>query len=458
MQKNNILVFSTLAEYQTEFWLEIAKYLHSKGERIIFLSFDDKSSLMLEEEDFKQFNIPLLAKKYKNDLDIIETFNHYNVTNIQQWINHERVTFNIFDSQELMAKFSVYLNAVNEVISEIKKEGRPIVIQEFGGFLSVISIYIITLHHQFKNWFIEPSFFRGKLFYNLNTFASTNIQDIPTESSLEVKKYLTETITSRSIVIPKKDIHQYNTALIKVANFKNFKKLIIKIFNKHILRRHQEFGYILRYVTMHLSQAFNSICLRKYYLKKDLKKAPKYVYFPLHVPGDAALTLRSPKYLDQISLIEYLARNLPIEVNLFIKEHPAQIGAIQRKQIISLLRQYDNLKLIHPSKNNFELLENASCVISINSKSGAEAIALGKKVIVLGDAFYSDSHLVTFLNDLSIFNETIKNLLADINKSKSSDIENYFQAIWDKSSNGELYDLSSENIKNFSHDLLKRVI
>ena len=58
----------------------------------------------------------------------------------------------------------------------------------------------------------------------------------------------------------------------------------------------------------------NSKFLASHYT--NFSKANKFIYFPLHVPNDVSLTLRSPEYLDQLSLVEFIARNVPKLIHL----------------------------------------------------------------------------------------------------------------------------------------------
>ena len=106
-----------------------------------------------------------------------------------------------------------------------------------------------------------------------------------------------------------------------------------------------------------------------------MPKLGRFVYYPLHVPGDgfnsSMLAVR-----DQLGLIDYLLRNLPGEHKLAIKEHPAMVGAIDASRLKTLLNRYDNLALINPAENNFDVLDR--CRGFGKLKSGAEAILLGK--------------------------------------------------------------------------------
>ena len=164
----------------------------------------------------------------------------------------------------------------------------------------------------------------------------------------------------------------------------------------------------------------------------------RFVYFPLHVPADMALTIRSPGYLDQIALIDYLLRVMPLSHTLVIKEHPAQIGAIPAARMQQLLKRYDNLKVLPPKTNNYAVLADADAVVSVNSKSGAEALLLGKSVVVLGDAFYTTCPLVLRADRRSDLSGRLSEALARP-KADTRQVAAYFQTAWDLSFPGELY-------------------
>src|SRR3546814_6138603 len=90
------------------------------------------------------------------------------------------------------------------------------------------------------------------------------------------------------------------------------------------LGKYQGFGCIFQRVATKPQMLCNSLRLRKQYT--ELGHLSNFVYFPLHGPGDMALTMRSPEYLDQLSLIEQILRAVPANCNVAIKEHPAMIG------------------------------------------------------------------------------------------------------------------------------------
>jgi hypothetical protein len=257
--------------------------------------------------------------------------------------------------------------------------------------------------------------------------------------------------SSYAIVVPVKDKHHYNTVVHKIVNMKNIRRFLVKMVDKYILQKRQEFGYIFGHVNNHLMMLFNSVRLRNSYT--SLSDLNGFIYYPLHVPGDMALTIRSPEYLDQLALIDYLARVIPHNSKIAIKEHPAMIGAINSSGLRKLLRRHDNVVLIEPAENNFKIMQRCKGVISVNSKSGAEAVLLGKPVLVLGDAFYRNAPLVTPIDSLSEAGRGM-HIFSDSCEIDKTAIEEYFQSVWDVTFPGELYVSDQKNVGIFCDSML----
>lgn len=429
--------------------------LQRLGHEVAFVSYDDRSTEMLRKDGFTVFSLSdEPTPEDVSDAAIDATALRYGLSDLNFWFSHERVAFGLRDSSVLRNKLLRALSLTSRACAEWAPAGNAVLIQELGGFLSVVGSYFAARQHGLDNWFIEPAFFRGRLFFLKNSFAALRVQGVATASvSGEVRNYLAQTLESGEIVVPKKDHHQYTTAFSKVVNFRNLRRLAEKLIDKYIHGKHHEFGYIGRHVAVHGRMLLNSLRMEGHYT--PLAGMRKFVYYPLHVPADMALTLRSPQYLDQLALIDYLARIIPHSYRIAIKEHPAMIGAINAGKLQELLRRHDNIVLLPPSTNNYKVLHAADAVISVNSKSGAEAILIGKPVFVLGDAFYSDAPMVTFVKNPT---ELPQILCAKIGKNgqihDKESIDRYFEAIWRHCHQGELYITDSDNIERFSRSLI----
>lgn len=134
------------------------------------------------------------------------------------------------------------------------------------------------------------------------------------------------------------------------------------------------------------------------------------------------------------------------------------VGAIDAQRVIELLKRHDNLRLLPPSTNNYAVLRAAGAVVSINSKSGAEAALLGKPVIVLGDAFYRDSTLVQRIDRLQDLPSAVSTgLTRGATPVRQNDIEAYFADVWQQCVSGELYVPEAENVRAFTQGLLQAI-
>jgi hypothetical protein len=193
--------------------------------------------------------------------------------------------------------------------------------------------------------------------------------------------------------------------------------------------------------------------LRKLY--RPMPDGP-FLYYPLHVPADMALTLRSPEYLDQVATIDFLLRTIPDTHVLVVKEHPAQIGAIPAGRLFELARRFDNFILLPPQTNNYTVLGRADAIVSVNSKSGAEAVLLGKPVVVMGDAFYRSCPLVFAAHRLADVPQRLRDALA-APPFDPADTAPYFETAWRQSFPGELYISDPKQLDTFATSLLSAI-
>jgi len=294
------------------------------------------------------------------------------------------------------------------------------------------------------------------LFFLKDSFAAMRIDHVPGEVvPAEVARYLDDTVAHSAIVVPMKDSHQYTTARKKVINWRNARRLAKKLVDKHVLRKRQEFGHIANHVSTHVRMLRNSRRLKACYTL--LREGWRYVYYPLHVPGDMALTVRTPHLLNQLALIDYICRAVPHTHFVAIKEHPAMIGAVDATHLNELLERYDNLILLPPTINNYEVMAKADAIVSVNSKSGAEAGLIGRPVLVLGDAFYRGAPFAVAVDCLQELPDRLRKVLAVpgthcVNKEA---VHEYFARVWRHTHPGELYVSEPGNVSVFVRSLLE---
>ncbi|HZQ74401.1 MAG TPA: hypothetical protein VFB08_15890 [Burkholderiales bacterium] len=451
------VLLTTLARYQTVFWIPVGERLRALGLEPAFLTFDDPSDALIRAAGLKSFNAFDLGAAGSANPAAVER----ELADVLGWtlplaVSHERITFGLRDTRMLAGKLSMHRLAAGRALEALQSGGdRVTVVQELGGFLSVIGTFLAARQSGIANFFLEPSFFRGRFFATANSFAAPRPGAMARDGAPEPEalRQLELARASRAIVIPAKDRHHYTMALRKVANAANARRLLEKLYEKYGRRQRHEFGHLRSHVSAHLRMVANSSRLRRRY--SEPPRGRPYVYYPLHVPADVALTLRSPQYLDQLALVDFLARTLPASHLLAIKEHPAQVGALDAGRLRALLERYDNLVLLPPSKNNYDVLAGCDLVVSINSKAGAEALLVGKPVLVLGDAFYTESGLVTRVRGLAELPGVIGQALANPPAPAPAEVERFFSAVWKSTLPGELYSAQDNNAAVFAGSLAK---
>lgn len=452
MPSRPAFIITTLAEYQTLFWVKVARALSDKGIDPHFISFDDRSSEMIAEAGF-----PVVSANGAEQVSADEIggiFARVGLDRLSFWTSHERLTFGRTDTEAMHEKLARSILCAERAIEVARRNHSEIImLQEVGGFLSVIGSYFGARASGIDNWFIEPSFFRGRMMLRRNTFAAARVESSDCPSDENLKTYLDQTLRNSSIVIPKKDAHLYRSALTKVMNKKNLARLTEKVRDKYFLGKKQEFGYIGRQIAVHLRMIGNSRRLKSHYTK--LEGLGPFVYYPLHVPGDMALTFRSPEYLDQIALIDFLSRMLPDGYKLALKEHPAMVGAVPARALRDLLKRYDNIVLLTPTTNSYAVMGKASCIVTVNSKSGAEAGLLGKPVLVLGDAFYRHAPFAIPVDRLRDLPEALQAALTGIPRNMRAPAhEEWFACLWEQSLPGDLYVNDAAAVDEFARSLL----
>ncbi|MCP9451739.1 MAG: hypothetical protein NNA23_03535 [Nitrospira sp.] len=450
-KEKTAIVFATLAMNQTLFFEAVGEALEDVGWRVAFLCFHERSHEYLTMRGKRSFNMFDFHTERREGVDL----SIYKWPSLRFILSHEMAAFESYDSARLEAKLCSYLKACETVLEELCAETSTevIVVQELGGFLSNVACFYVARRRGIDNFFVEPSFFRGRVFFVRNGFGACRVPG-PFSQVIrpEVTQYLADTIARQRAVIPVKDMRHYRGPFEKLTDAHNLRRLIEKFVDKHLLGKQEEFSHLSGHVMRHLRMWRNAQEFSRYYHPIP-HPGQRFVYYPLHVPADVALTFRSPQYLDQYTLIDYLARSLPAGYLLLIKEHPALIGAADRRRMRELLVRCDNVRLLDPRINNYEVLSRADAVVTVNSKSGAEALLLGRPVIVLGDAFYTDCALVRKLDSLLALPEILREILNAPPQLDPFNIHRYFQDVWEVSYPGELYDVSKDNVLLFAQSL-----
>jgi capsular polysaccharide export protein len=121
----------------------------------------------------------------------------------------------------------------------------------------------------------------------------------------------------------------------------------------------------------------------------------RYIFAPFQVDTDTQILLQSPWIKDMRRFFRILVRVFKQlddpQLHLIFKEHPSS-----ESEYPDLHRAASNEARIHIVNNRLtqDLIENAECVVTINSGVGIESLLFDRPVIVAGRAFYNIPDLV----------------------------------------------------------------
>ena len=274
-----------------------------------------------------------------------------------------------------------------------------ILTQYIGENISNLLLYKIGKKMNIKTIMPVPMFIHNKIILSDNIVGSEIID--------EYKKII-ENFEDAS--------NEFTENYIKKENFSQTLK-IQSTYNPNILNSSQKINHYKKRIFTNLEpiyknkgksqikllknkfQQYFEIRKREEFLNSNsIKKIEddNYILFPMQSMPEAKVLTISPFYSNQITLIENIAKSIPINTILYVKEHPIQKTKLWRsvefyKKIIAI----PNVKLIHPSVNSQELIANTKAVILISGGTGFEAIFHKKPVILFSDEIYEELSTVT---------------------------------------------------------------
>ena len=166
---------------------------------------------------------------------------------------------------------------------------------------------------------------------------------------------------------------------------------------------------------------------------KNVNFEKKYIYFALGLEPEGPTLISTPFYTNQIEVIRSMAKSIPVDYQLYVKEHPMQtLSAWRNIEYYREILELPNVKLIHPSVNNEKLLKNCSLAVTVVGTPALEAAIYKKPSIVYGEVIFSmlpSVHKVKNIEDLpSLVRKAINTQVNsnDLNKFVNIVLDNSF--------------------------------
>ena len=207
----------------------------------------------------------------------------------------------------------------------------------------------------------------------------------PSKHALELYKNLMDEIESPdyfdSIVHKKPKINIF--LFFKIIIFRPFSKVIKSIASSIKHKKFQNLGSIF---IGKLHEGVQYITVFKSRFGKVLPKSQKYLLFPLHLNPEYSTLVQGGLLQDQLVIIELLAKSIPSDWIVYVKEHPATIMAkLRPRNFYKKINDIPNVEIAPIDSDVHTIISNSEMVVILTGTSGWEAILRGIPVIAFSD-------------------------------------------------------------------------
>ena len=169
---------------------------------------------------------------------------------------------------------------------------------------------------------------------------------------------------------------------------------MLKNENENIKTHYNYFGRTKFRVALFMLKSNLKKMYRNKFINKNLMnqipKEIKTAYFPLGVDMERNLLISAPFFTNQFEIIRHIAKSLPPDMTLVVKETPAQVSREWRPtSYYKEIQNIPNVILMHPNFASEEIMKQAEIVFTVNGSSGIEALFFKKPSVVFSDTIYS---------------------------------------------------------------------
>jgi len=436
----------------------IAKQLQNYNDLKLYAIFDvdDKAKKFFQQqkivkyEKFWYFMDFIKKTNSSPDLEYLKTFEQkYNI-NLWSIIYSDREFYNQYNNY--------YKFHYDEILSIVEQECKffEMVIEEIKP--QFLSIFMTVSHyHELLASICKANGIRILMLGSArfgNRMMISQEGGILDKDALTMNVQTTRTLDELNNYLKKfdsaKEGADYRRISFEENAWQRYKPLINFFFSKrskNFVNRYYNFGRTRKKVLWIKFSNFIKKKYRNHFINKNFKteinNKDNIIYFPLQMEPERVLLIGAPYYTNQISVITSIAKSLPVNYKLYVKEHP--IMKILGWRNISYYKQildHPNVVLIHPSISSEKILQKSSLIITIAGTAGQEAAFHGKPVITLTDQLYSHLPSVYKPKTIEELPEAIRKMLQY--KINSSSLNEYVNLVDENTFELNLIDISAD--------------
>jgi len=398
-----------IIQFEGYFNVGVAKYLQDNLNCEIYAIVDTNKQVkdFFLEQKFVEFKKVwylrdhLVDLNIKPDLEYLSSFEKKYKINLWQVAHTDRIlypqnnfrSYHKFSRKEILQLSNRLCNLYENIFEEVKPDF--ILLRTADNFQGELLLQfshakkIITLIQSYsrfwKRWMISSEVDIiddiDMLFKNCDDPGTKNMEELQMNLKNNNKEVVNETIDRNA------NTNAYH-------KFKDGLYMLSKVVNDDYRKHYANFGRTKTKILMQETSLVLKKIIREYFinkhLKRDFDRNSKFVYYPLHLNPERTTLNSAPFYVNQLEIITNLAKSLPIEYKLYVKEHPAQsFWSWRDTSYYKYIMNLPNVELLHPAVSMDKLLKYCSLVTTISGTSALEAAFNNKPSIVFTDTIFS---------------------------------------------------------------------
>ncbi|OGG14176.1 hypothetical protein A2773_02810 [Candidatus Gottesmanbacteria bacterium RIFCSPHIGHO2_01_FULL_39_10] len=215
--------------------------------------------------------------------------------------------------------------------------------------------------------------------------------------------------------------------------------------------------------------------LLKYYetLVSPVDLSKKFIYFGLHYQPERTTLPEGGIFEDQLLAIDILAKSVPKDWIVYVKEHPSQLCRsdprkmnFRDKAFYDKIVSYKNVKLIPMECSSQTLIQYNQCAVTLTGSVGWESLTVGKPIIVFSrSAWYASCNSCYVVHSVKECTVAISSIQTSTKIQVEKDVLTYLCYYKDKFLTGAFASEFTKNAKvsysflveDLAKELMKRI-
>lgn len=470
LQRHFAIIGHTIAIHLRKLGVkEFCAYTEPRTAYNYFISQEDikYTKILLDEDIHEKYKQEKLDTQYLNWLE-----KEYGLPNLWPYLYIDRIIMNgqfireyPYDKPTLTHKemMRAAQAMAKEIISFLETEKPDFLLMSVVSSLGSMLLYHIAKKEGIKTFIIRPSrlshdYYIASENYIRFTWAERIFNELQSGKRISPKKQEAISILEKFRNRPAPFIKDFHPSIKPISRARQLKFLLpqrfinnirwlIKLNLTYFLKEKRDYTDEIPWYSIWDKIKRKCRKLRGYndlYSKPDFNE--KFAFYPLQLQPEISTMLMAPLYTDQINTIRHIARSLPIEFKLYVKEHFNMFGFRPRAYYKELIK-IPNVKLIDPSFAGFDLIQNAKLIFVLSATTGWEAIFLKKPVISFGEIFYNALSTVKKCRGFEELPYIIKEQLENFQHNEK-ELINFISAILEDSVHADIYTLWEKDMSD----------